>query len=112
MTDAALLSMLNQSIDVERLGTSTATDDFGPTNAWAALATYWARLDFKKVQRDQDGVWVTIRDARAHVAGDCDIAARDRVTFGTRVFDVIGVDDAFDEDGSLHHRKVSLKEIL
>ncbi len=112
MTDAAFLSMLGQSILVERLGTSTVTDDFGPSNAWATLGTYDCRLDFKKVERNQDGVWVTIRDARAHVAGEDDIAARDRVTFAGRLFDVIGVDDTYNEDGSLHHRKASLKEIL
>jgi SPP1 family predicted phage head-tail adaptor len=93
---------LDRRITIERYGV-TYNDDNEPTEAWAALATVSASVQYasdgEKVRAAEVGATISVRFQIRYDSTWADVNPKDRVIYEGKTFDIIGVKELGRREG-------------
>lgn len=109
--EAPLKEWLYHTFTISRPG-STANDEYGNQSlSWTAVSTTQGKLEHTSSRENVTGREVVEATLRIIFDAGVDVRATDRITFGSRTFEVSYVLVRYDTDGTENHRSAWIEEI-
>lgn len=96
-------------ITIQRTSGTTVDERGNESDSWSNIATnVKTRLLKTSESESRDGRNTVIQTFAAVVPGDTDVKASDRVTDGTRYFEIQSITEARKRDGGIYYKNLSL----